>query len=126
MSCFWDSLVRALTNEELKLLMVRRNTPDVIKSIKLVNQLTPDVLWQGRRLTAKEQKENFEHVKNYDEKTYRRGYLTSSGDPFLILFSQLYAWNIEFKYQNIPISITHRFPLRKVRFSASRSHFENA
>ena len=75
-------------------------------------------------LKNKEMLENHEHVKSYDATTYRNGYLTSSADPFLLLFAELFAWDIKFKYDGRNISIKHRAPLRTVYFRASRSHFE--
>ena len=123
MSCFWDSLTQALTNEELKVLEIKRNTLELIKIIKIVNKLTPNVLWQGKSLSPKEMKENHEHVKNYDSKTYNQGYMTSSADPFLILFAELFGWNITFNYNHNRINIKHKKPIRSVFFRASRSHF---
>ena len=124
MSCFFDGLLAELTDEELKVLEIKRSSPELIKILKLVNKPTPNVLWQGKFLKNKTMLDNLEHVKSYDAKTYKDGYLTSSADPFMLLLCELFCWNITFKYNGSIINMRHRSPLRKCYFRASRTHFE--
>lgn len=150
MSCFFDAIRGALTESEMRRIGVTaRKSPLVIAGLKRANRLTRDVTWQGARLRAREMRENFDHVRDYDAKTYTSGYLTSSADPFLLLCSQLFRWNINFSYMRQKISIAfaapalvssriaiawpaaavaHEFaldtrPVRAVSFSASNTHF---
>ena len=125
MSCFFDSLTQALSDQDLKILNVQRNTPNVIQSLKVRNTLTQNVSWQGSELTKTCMTENFEHVKSYDAKTYNKGYLTSSCDPFLCLACELFKWEIKFKYMNSIIIIKHDKSVRRVTFSASNTHFSH-
>ena len=123
MSCFFDSITASLNIDELRFLNCKRYSLDVIIKLKSLNRLTPNVTWQNTMLTNQLQKENYEHIKNYKEDTYRNGYYTSSCDPFLLLLSELFRWNIIFYYCNNIINIKHHNPLRTVKFRASSSHF---
>ena len=127
MSCFFDALCSSLSVAELVALGVKSRHPlAVIPALQKRNRDQPDVMWQNRRLTNQEQRENFVHVRDYDKNSYSSGYLTSSADPFLILASQIFLWKIEFSYDKAPIRIEHDTPFRTLRFRASRSHFERA
>jgi len=123
MSCFFDSITASLNIDELRFLNCKRYSLDVIIKLKLLNRLTPNVTWQNTMLTNQLQKENYEHIQNYKEDTFRNGYYTSSCDPFLLLLSELFRWNIIFYYCNNIINIKHNNPLRTVKFRASSSHF---
>ena len=123
MSCFFDSITASLNIDELRFLNCKRYSLDVIIKLKSLNRLTPNVTWQNAMLTNQLQKENYEHIQNYKEDTFRNGYYTSSCDPFLLLLSELFRWNIIFYYCNNIINIKHNNPLRTVKFRASSSHF---
>jgi len=123
MSCFFDSITASFNVDEMRFLNCKRNTIEIIKKLKILNIATSNVYWQNNKLTEQLQKENFEHIKNYKEETFRNGYLTSSADPFLMLLCQIFRWNIIFNYCNNIIKITHENPLRTVKFKASSSHF---
>lgn len=123
MSCFFDSLTQALTDAELKSVGIKRSTPALIDALKIRNIVTTGVHWQGKYLNNQEMIENSRHVREYDAKTYNRGYLTSSGDPFLILYAQIFNLEIDFEYCGHMIHIAHVRPVRTVKFKATRTHF---
>lgn len=123
MSCFWDSITQRLNDSELKQLGCIRNTNAIIEALKIKCTLMPDVLWQGTPLSTKFQQECQTHVKEFKSSSYKNGYLTSSGDPFLILLAQLFNWKIEFRYLSVNIKIENKKPKRTVRFTGSRTHF---
>ena len=123
MSCFWSTLTQRLTEAELKQLGVQRNATQIIEALKQRACRMPNVSWMGTPLSEKFQNECIKHIRDYDTKSYTQGYLTSSCDPFLLLLTQLFKWKIEFNYMNSHIHMTHKTPVRTVRFRGSRTHF---
>ena len=122
MSCFFDAITAALSDDDLALLNCSRNPIDVIKSLQKMNRATSNVTWQGSRLSTQNISENHLHIKDYDASTFRSGYLTSSADPFMLLCCELFRWRIEFFYCGTNIIMGHVNPIRTVRFHATRRH----
>ena len=125
MSCFWDGLLSALTDKELASVGIVRSSTELICALQKRNVITVGVTWQGTFLNNKALMENYAHVKSYDGKTYRDGYLTSACDPFMLLFCEIFRLKIEFMYDNHKINMSHANPLRTVKFKANRKHFEH-
>jgi hypothetical protein len=97
--------------------------------LKRNNRYTPDVTWQGERLTPKQMQENVEHVRNYNPDHVGYGYLCSTCDPFLLLVSQLFRVNIEHQYLNTIIRYRYGCPCGRtpvLRFRSDHGHFSPA
>lgn len=127
MSCFWDGLSSSLYSHNLI-----KNQPPAIqlaKFLKIHNMYTPNVKWQGERLSPQQMKENVDHISNYDTNQVGSGYLCSTCDPFLLLVSQLFRVNIEHQYLNTKIHYVYECTCGKtpiLRFRSDYGHFSSA
>ena len=97
MSCFWDSINKALGNGW--------NPEKLLMWFKEINTHTHTITINGRFLTAKEKQENFEWIKDYK---LQDGHLTSTSDPFLALLAHVQKCNI-----------IHRSPHAKIMYSTT-------
>lgn len=97
MTCFWTGIIKNLDKDDFKKLGLGEK-PDVhelIHTLKGLNKRENSVHWNGNLLTEKQKEENFQHVKDYDPKSAKKGYLCGTCDPFLILLSELLNIDIE-------------------------------
>ena len=124
MTCFWDSILSSLNNEDFKLLghKSKLSRENFIKDLKNKNTLI-STKWCGNELREQEKKEHFEAVKCYNIKKIRGGHLTSICDSFLLLISHLYRVNINHRYLNVDISYSVDNPRRTLSFKSNRGHF---
>lgn len=124
MSCFWNSILSAVSASEKKEIGNPKNVVDLIRALKKHNQLTRDVTWNRLRLSARELKENFIAIDAYDAKSHPNGYLCSSCEPFLLLLAQLLQVNIDHKFCGVQIH--YRFNdaecARVLRFISTQTH----
>ena len=67
MTCFWDSIISSLVDEEYQILGTQRNREKLIQTLKNKNTLV-NTLWQGKELTNKE---TFYANMFVDEKNYK-------------------------------------------------------
>ena len=62
MSCFWDSLIKSIQNDDLNTYFDNQNTKinphNLATILKNVNKKTPDILWNDSELTEKLMEEN--------------------------------------------------------------------
>ena len=60
MSCFWDSLIKTIQNDDLNTYFdnqnIRINPHNLATILKNVNKKTPDILWNNTELTEKSNK----------------------------------------------------------------------
>ena len=78
MSCFWDSLIKTIKNDDLNTYFdnqnIRTNPHNLATILKNVNKKTPDILWNNTELTEKMMEENMEAIKEYDVNQVQNGY----------------------------------------------------
>ena len=90
MTCFWDG-IRSKLN-------INTNNSDFISDLKNKNNKRHEIKWNNIEFTKKQLEENYQHIKDFDEKNISNGYDCSVCDPFLILICDLFN-----------ISIIHNF-----------------
>jgi hypothetical protein len=127
MSCFWDSLIKTIQNDDLNTYFDNQNTrinPHNLATIlKNVNKKTPDILWNNTELTEKMMEENIESIKEYDVKHVQNGYYCSTCDPFLFLLADYLDINIEHNYDgNKMIYMQKKNSRYTIKISSDRGH----
>ena len=125
MTCFWDSILRSLTQDELNILGSNRNNRDLIQSFKNKNKLCENISWQGEPLHKKLLEENMEAIKEYNIGGIGSGHLCSTCDPFLCLLCELLKININNNYCNHMIKYTIKDNKRTLNFNSNTGHFSN-
>ena len=102
MSCFWDSLIKKLDKNDITNYFKINNIKpeELAQKLKDSNRLVNTILVNDCIITKNQQKENFEHINNFDINTINNGYLCSTFDPFLILISDLLSITISNNYVN--------------------------
>ena len=102
MSCFWNSLIKTIHNDDLNIYFdnynIRTNPHNLATILKNVNKKTPDILWNNTELSEKMLEENVEAIKEYDVNQVQNGYYCSTCDPFLFLLADYLNINIEHNY----------------------------
>ena len=102
MSCFWDSLIKTIRNDDLNNYFDNQNTRiiphNLVTILKNVNNKTSNILWNNTELTEKMLEENMEAINEYDVNQVQNGYYCSSCDPFLLLLADYLNINIEHNY----------------------------
>jgi len=123
MTCFWDSILASLSDEDLQILGTDRKIEHLITVLKKKNKKTTS-LWQGNDLSLKERKEYFDAVEDYNIKDIYNGHLTSICDYFLLLISDLLDLSIEHHFLNIKIVYIPSGNIRRhIRFKSDSGHF---
>ena len=123
MACFWQGILSSLSIEDkIKLSITNNNIPKFIKALKNLNTKNIDVLWQNQYLSKKQLAENYEHVKNYNESNYNKGYLCGTCDPFLILLCHILEINIKHMYLGNEIKYSKKSKKSYI-FGSNKSHF---
>ncbi len=124
MTCFWKGTMDGLCKKR-----VTRITPEkFITFLKKYNYKTYDVLWNGRKLSEQELKENQLRVHELKLNSIWNGYDCSSCDPFLLLISQVFKVHIEHDFNGTKIRYTNiRVPYNHspLKFRSNRGHFWN-
>lgn len=125
MTCFWDSILKSLSDYDLQLLNSKRNNISLIESLKNKNVLCENILWQGENLHKKLLEENLDAIKEYNIGGIGSGHLCSSCDPFLCLLCELLKININHNYCNHMIKYTIKDNKRTLNFNSNTGHFSN-
>jgi hypothetical protein len=108
MTCFWDGLIAGLGQSRItEILNIDSEPAKFIETLKNKNGMTYNVLWNGQKISDKEQYENMTAIKNINIDNIYNGYTCSSSDPFLFLISQIFNVNINFSFNKIPIYYTN-------------------
>lgn len=102
MSCFWDALIKKINYHDHKYYfkLNKINPYNFAVVLKKKNKSVNTVIVNNIKINLNQQKENFEHIKNYDLNTINDGYLCSTFDPFLILISDLLSITINNTFNN--------------------------
>jgi len=101
MSCFWDSLIQSISNEDkITFFNNNLNPIDFAKTLKQKNTLTLNVTWNTENLTTQFLDENKQAIDSYDTNTIYNGYYCSSCEPFLFLLCELLNIEIQHNYNN--------------------------
>ena len=96
MSCYWNTLIKNIKHNDIKnILNIKNINPfRFAKELKNKNKLINTILVNNNKIKEQQQKENFDHIKEYNPKTVNNGYLCSTCDPFLILIANLFSITI--------------------------------
>ena len=118
MSCFWDSLIKSISNEDLINYFdnnkVRTNPHNLATILKNVNRKTVNVLWNNTTLSEKMLEENVE-VQN--------GYYCSTCDPFLLLLADYLEITIIHNYNNHIMNYTNKINNRyTIKINSDNGH----
>ena len=62
---------------------------DFVRRLKNSNTMIAGTSWQGIAISKKQQEENYEWIRDYNENSIHNGHLTSSADPFIMLVAYL-------------------------------------
>jgi hypothetical protein len=101
MSCFWDSLVQSISQEDKTVFFDNNlNLKHFVTILKNNNILTHNIIWNNQILTDQHLKENKEAVDTYDINNIYNGYYCSTCDPFLLLLSEFLLIEIQHNYNN--------------------------
>ena len=101
MSCFWDSLIQSISNEDrITFFNNNLNPIDFAKTLKQKNTLTLNVTWNTENLTTQFLDENKQAIDSYDTNTIYNGYYCSTCEPFLFLICELLNIEIQHNYNN--------------------------
>jgi hypothetical protein len=127
MTCFWDGILKELTNDDFKKLKTKKpNNKNFVVLLKNSNtKETKNIKWNGDTLSDNQIKENYEHIKDFDVKSIRNGYLCSTCDPFLILVCKLFNVNIYHKYCGNLMKYEVDNPNRTLHFKSNKGHFSS-
>ena len=134
MTCFWNSIISKLTNEDFYLLTGNKsklNPQDFVNLLKKKNTICENILVNDKILSKISLEEQFEWIKDYNTSGISNGHLTGTCDPFLILISDLFKVDIHhhysgslkgYKFHSI---ITYKNPLsiKTLYFQSNPSHF---
>lgn len=126
MTCFWTSIIKTLDADDLTKLGLNKkpNVNQLIETLKNVNKKDISVHWNDIPLTDKQKEENFDHIKDYDSKSSRNGYLCGVCDPFLILLCEILEINIKHTFLNNTIHYKSGGE-KTYKFGNNRRHFYN-
>lgn len=125
MTCFWDGIMKSLTQSDFNFIKEKKtDNIDFIKMLKKRRQLTTNVLWQGKPLRKQEITEHIKAITEYNINAISNGHLTSVCDSFLLLICELFKVNIIHRYMNIEIKYINKKQSRKtIHYSSNNGHF---
>jgi hypothetical protein len=116
MSCFWNSLLNTISNEDKKKYFftfdLQLNPYNLVKILKEINTLTTNVLWNNEELTKEQLIENKNAINEYDINTINDGYYCSTFEPILFLLVQYLEIEIIHDYNKAIIKYTNKIKSR--------------
>ena len=116
MTCFWNGLIKAITEPVIQdtLNYNGKICPHTfIKLLKGKNKLTKNVLWCGAKVNKILLNENKKAVKELDITQINNGYLCSSCDCFMMLVCELFKCDINHNYNKS--NITYKYKKQSIR-----------
>ena len=126
MTCFWDSILSALTEDERQQSGARCPTT-LAQYLQGANTRTPEVTWNGESLTAQQMGENMERVRCLEVSQIGGGYDCSTFDPFLFLVAYVFNVHVDHNYNGHPIQYRNtRSASRTLCFRSDTGHFTRA
>lgn len=115
MTCFWDG-IRSKLN-------INSNNSDFISDLKYKNNKRHEIKWNNIEFTKKQLEENYQHIKDFDEKNISNGYDCSVCDPFLILICDLYNISINHNFNGFIMNYQNKNASKTVNFFSNSGHF---
>ena len=126
MTCFWDSILNTLTNNDFKPFgYSKMPNLEFVLFLKKHNKKTKNVTWNSEKFTEKQLEENFTHIKDFDHRTIRNGYDCSICDPFLTLVAELFNLTITHNYMGHVMRYDNTQSTRTVNYGSNTGHFYN-
>jgi len=129
MTCFWDGILSSLTRENFAQYQVPRpaNYLNLIRFLKSQNTATNEsnIKWNNQLISKQSHNENYNAIKEYDEKTATNGYLCSTCEPFLILVCHLFHVNIDHVYCGNTMTYRINNAKHTLKYKSNRGHFSN-
>ena len=126
MSCFWDSILRCISLNEMNTIFktnYSKITPkEFVENLKKKNRTIINVLWNNVKFKKQELAEVDEHIKNYNVDTITNGYLCSCCDPFLILICEIFNINITNNFNGVKIYYQNINTTRVIYLNNNSSH----
>ena len=128
MSCFWDSLIRTISNEDKEqffntVMNAPLNPHNFVVILKEVNKYTENVLWNNQELTKQQQEENKEAINEYNKDLTSAGYYCSTFDPFLFLLAKYLKVEINHNYDGNMIIYKNKKNNRYIiKISSDKGH----
>ena len=124
MTCFWDGILYALTDEDYALLGEQKHgVVELIQLLKRNNRRTTAVTWNGMALSEQLLDENQTAVTAYDISGISQGHLCSTCDYMLLLICELFRLNIIHVYNGNRIEYRHLAGRKTLEFSSDTGHF---
>lgn len=126
MTCFWDGIIHALNKQDYEHISCDKimNRVELIKYLKENNTFVNNVRWNGKEISEKENKENYQAVSDYDINKIHGGHDCSTCDYFLLLIAELFHVTIEHRYNNTILIYKNTTQSRKtLYFRSNRGHF---
>jgi hypothetical protein len=127
MSCFWDSLIKSVKNEDLDIYFDNKNFKinphNFVTILKNINKHTTNILWNNTLLSKQMLEENVEAINNYDVNQVQNGYYCSTCDPFLFLLSEYLNIIIIHNYNNNIMTYSPKINSRyTIKISSDNGH----
>jgi len=128
MSCFWDSLIRLISNEDKAeyfntVVNAPLNPHNFVVILKEVNKYTENVLWNNQELTKQQQEENKEAINEYNKDLTSAGYYCSTFEPFLFLLVEYLEIEINHNYNGTMIIYRNKKNNRYIiKISSDKCH----
>lgn len=121
MTCVWQAILAGMSANMFEC----QKKPDpltFVRALKLGNRKTRGMRVNGHLLRERELHENFEAVRDFQERSIHSGYYCSTSDPFLLLIADLYKLNIVHKYMQVTISYTNPEACRQIVVQSDAGH----
>lgn len=123
MTCVWDSLIAAVRTLRLDPEFHNiRHARDFVVRLQSRNGHTINTKVNGHFLRPQELIENYEAVQRYKPESVHDGYLCSSSDPFLALFSEVYNVDVIHTLNGFDTVYNQSSPTGEVNLRSSSTH----
>ena len=137
MSCVWDGILKALytdyyscQDKELKYKIMNLNVYTLVQLLKYNNIPSDKVLWKTLDnhciLTERQIEENYNSIKQIDEKSINNGYDCSSCEPVFFLLCTIFKVNIIHNYNGVVIHYVYQDEQngrKNYEFGSNNNHF---
>ena len=113
MSCYWDAIIRELSEQEAARAGLAGIKDPVVFATKLKEAGANCFVlskWQGAALSEQQRRENAAAVAAYNTDTVRDGYYCGSCDPFLLLVAHVAGVNIHHETPTGTFDYSSQYP----------------
>lgn len=128
MTCVWESLITAIPNFVFGDMKIQERKKSKIKPDDFVfylkNKITrvDSIMINEEKLNEQQIEENYEHIKNFQVSSIKKGYYCSTCDPFLILVCYIFECSIFHSYLDCTILYDHPNPKFRIILNNSSGH----